>query len=260
MLAAARAIDRSGFHWWRADGNTADSAGGDTATLEGATYSAGKFGQAFSFDGTDDSVSLETSNLIGSGQDPFTIAMWVYPTETPSGWFYILAGLQQDSQVILDVSNNFHGSSGDYIGMEFRGDTQWWVPLPHALLNNWTQIVAVYNGGDKNSASSFEYYLYGVQLSGTPFNGGPTGGSSNDNVLGEAGGGFFAGLMDEVQIYNRALSGTEVQALVTDPPATSLLAQAMASFGTNGAGNLAIGIVSPLSQTGMVTNLVLPGH
>jgi hypothetical protein len=84
VLAAARAIDRSGFHWWRADGNTADSAGGDTATLEGATYSAGKFGQAFSFDGTDDSVSLGTSNLIGSGQDPFTIAMW-YTTETPSG-------------------------------------------------------------------------------------------------------------------------------------------------------------------------------
>jgi hypothetical protein len=144
--------------------------------------------------------------------------------------------------------------------MEFPGDTQWWVPLPHALLNNWTQIVAAYNGGDKNSASSFEYYLYGVQLSGTPFNGGPTGGSSNDNVLGEAGGGFFAGLMDEVQIYNRALSGTEVQALVTDPPATSLLAQAIASFGTNGAGNSDIGSVSPPSQTGIVTNLVLPGH
>jgi hypothetical protein len=264
-------------HWWSGDRNTIDSVGGDTATLEGATYSTGKLGQAFSFDGTDDSVSLGASNLIGAGQDPFTIAMWVYPTETPSGWFYILAGLQQDSQVILDVSDDFHGSSGNYIGMEFRGDTQWWVPLPHALLNNWTQIVAVYNGGDKNNASSFEYYLDGVQLSGTPFNGGPTGGSANDNELGEAGGGFYTGLLEDVQIYDRALSGTEIQALasatrsesvssarqtitVTDPSATSLLVQGMASFGASEAGSSDIGIVSPPSQTGTVTNLAPPGH
>jgi autotransporter passenger strand-loop-strand repeat protein len=269
-------------HWWRADGTTIDSVDGDTATLEGATYAPGKFGQAFSFDGTDDSVSLGTSNLIGSGQDPFTIAMWVYPTETPTGSYYLLARLQQDSQVILDVSNNYQGSSGDYIGMEFRGDTQWWVPLPHTLLDSWAQIVAVYNGGDKNSASSFEYYLNGVQLSGTPFDGGGTGiASTNDNALGAdnfAGGrAYFQGLMDEVQIYDVALSGAEIQVLasakgtervssapqtitVMDPPATSLLAQAMSAFGASGTCSSDIEIVSPASQTGMVTSLVPPGH
>src|SRR6516164_9615013 len=73
-------------HWWRGDGNTVASVGGDTATtLEGATYSAGKFGQAFSFDGTDDSVSLGTSNLIGSGQDA------ILPAITSSLSFFMMS-------------------------------------------------------------------------------------------------------------------------------------------------------------------------
>jgi RHS repeat-associated protein len=136
-------------HWWTANGTAFDSTGNDTATLIGTTFSAGKSGQAFNFDGVDDYIGLGNNNLIGSGQDPFTLAMWIEPTRTPDGTYYLLAGLKQDTQAILEVSHNFV-LGGDYIGMEFRGYNQWWIPIaPDALLNKWTQVVVVYNGGDK---------------------------------------------------------------------------------------------------------------
>src|SRR5882724_10819515 len=45
--------------WWPGDGNADDLQGASNGTLlNGATFTTGKVGQAFSFDGVDDDVSL----------------------------------------------------------------------------------------------------------------------------------------------------------------------------------------------------------
>ncbi|MCJ7831144.1 MAG: LamG domain-containing protein, partial [Dehalococcoidia bacterium] len=64
--------------WWPGDGDAADIVGAhDGALVNGATFAPGKVGQAFSFDGLDDFVSVPDDPIWTLGDDPFTIDLWV---------------------------------------------------------------------------------------------------------------------------------------------------------------------------------------
>jgi hypothetical protein len=68
-------------HHWTADGNAEDSAGTADGTVSGATYVAGRFGSAFSFDGVDDQISFgDTAGNFGTAD--FTVAFWIRTTAT----------------------------------------------------------------------------------------------------------------------------------------------------------------------------------
>ena len=62
--------------WWKAEGNATDSAGVNHGVLQnGVAFAPGKVGQAFSFDGVNDSVDLGGwFNL-----QVFSIGLWVKP-------------------------------------------------------------------------------------------------------------------------------------------------------------------------------------
>src|SRR5207253_6671967 len=63
--------------WWPADGNANDIQGSSNGILQsGATFGAGKVGQAFSFDGVNDFVSVPDSNTWAFGTGDFTIDLW----------------------------------------------------------------------------------------------------------------------------------------------------------------------------------------
>src|SRR5262245_44791135 len=66
--------------WWTGDGTAADLMGVHNGTLVGgATYATGRVGQAFSFDGVNDTVVL--AGTFGGGPEA-TIEAWVKPTGT----------------------------------------------------------------------------------------------------------------------------------------------------------------------------------
>src|SRR4051794_30047983 len=71
--------------WYRAEGDAADFWGDNDGTLEnGATFTAGKVGQALLFDGVDDLVRIPNS----ANQDPgssFTVEAWVNPSSSGHG-------------------------------------------------------------------------------------------------------------------------------------------------------------------------------
>ena len=63
--------------WWPGDGNANDIQDGNRGVLlNGAAFAAGKVGQAFSLDGTDDFVEVADSPSL-SGLQVFTIDLWV---------------------------------------------------------------------------------------------------------------------------------------------------------------------------------------
>ena len=214
--------------WWPADGNALDVMGSNNGTLlNGTTFAAGKVGQAFNLDGIDDIVDLGPNNIIGSGNAPFTVAMWIYPTRIPTGWYYFTIRLKQDAQFFIAFTQDFFGAPGGLVGGVFRAEAhQWFTPIDHAsLVNQWTHVAVIYNGGNKADASSFAIFFNGVQLPIGSIDLGPVGGDCNDNALGGdaglsclgdngPGNTRFQGLIDEVQIYNRALSPAEVQSIV----------------------------------------------
>jgi len=168
-----------------------------------------------------DIIDLGDNNIIGSGNAPFTVAMWIFPTRTPTGLYYFVIRLKQDAQFFLAFDSNFIVPL-DIVGAIFRAQpAQWLIPIDHnALLNRWTHVAAIYNGGDKATASSFRIFFDGNVLPIGTVNLGPVGGNCNDNAIGSDSGplcgsdfAHFEGLIDEVQIFNRILSQDEIRAL-----------------------------------------------
>src|SRR5204863_3719140 len=95
-------------------------------------------------------------------------------------------------------------------------------------LNAWSHLAATYDG------SAVRLYLNGAQVASTPASGAAQTSSSpfrigGDSVWGE----YFKGLIDEVRVYNRALTAAQIQADMntpvvggpdTAPPSVSLTA------------------------------------
>src|SRR4051812_4127889 len=59
LLAPPVASASTLLHWWKADGDAADLVGANNGTLAGnSAFVTGRDGQAFSFDGDDDYVTI----------------------------------------------------------------------------------------------------------------------------------------------------------------------------------------------------------
>jgi Concanavalin A-like lectin/glucanases superfamily/Dockerin type I domain len=193
-----------------------DASGyGNTGTISGASWtSQGKFGNALSFDGISNWVTVNDSDSLDLASG-MTLEAWAYPTTAPGTWTTILLkeappGNNLAYHLQGDPSN--HPSS--YITTDVSGLQG--VVGPQALpLNTWTYLAATYNG------AMLSVYVNGTVVVSQPVSGnivpsvGPLrfGGNS---IWGE----YFAGKIDEVRIYNRALSQTEIQADMGTPVGT----------------------------------------
>ena len=190
--------------WWRAEGNAHDSQGGNHGTLTtGVTYVAGKVGQAFSFNATHAAVlvgnppNLRLQNL--------TIEAWVRRFST--------------SQTSLDTVGGAdffsYGVNGYGFGVENDGrlvltkkgvsDRQSATPLLIDL--SWHHVAVTKN------ASAVIFYVDGVATAIPPYD--PGFSFTTSAALGadsELRASFF-GTIDELAIYNRALTATEIGAI-----------------------------------------------
>jgi Concanavalin A-like lectin/glucanases superfamily len=173
-------------------------------TLAGARRTtAGKHGRALAFDGLDDDVTIPDSASLDL-TTRMTLEAWVRPTaggnvwrqallkEVPGGLAYGLYTSNQQAKPagFLRVGNDVGAASPS--------------KLP---LNAWTHLATTYDG------SALRMYLNGtlvtkksvsgsMQTSGRPLK---IGGNA---VWGE----FFQGTIDDVRVYDRALSATDVKA------------------------------------------------
>jgi len=182
----------------------ADSSGkGLAGTIAGATSSpSGKFGRALSFDGVNDLVTVADANPLDLAAG-MTLEAWVKPTVS-SGWRTVLlkeraGGL---AYALYGSSDNGRPMTEILAGStrEARGTTV----LP---AGQWSHIAATY---DK---STLRLYVNGTQvasaaLAGTLFNSPGALRIGGNSVWGE----YFSGLIDEVRVYERALTAAEIAA------------------------------------------------
>ncbi len=199
--------------WWAADGDTADAAGYNPGYLEnGASYASGKVGQAFNFSGAGQRMRVvNTPTLIL--RNNLTVMAWFKVNLLGVGGhaklFTKRTGIFGPFEV--DVYNN--GTDLTVSPMGSTTGTSWNVNLttnPTATTGTWHHAAFVMNGDNL-----FSFYLDG-QLKGTkqlsaPLMDHPIG----DLILGIDNGGSFPlyGAMDEVMIFNRALTAGEIDAL-----------------------------------------------
>ena len=205
--------------YWKFDegsGTTAtDSSGNNNiGTLtNGPTWTTGKIGEALSFDGVNDYVNAGKNTSINN-LGPLTYSAWVYPKA--SSKFQILN--KRYRSLYLD------STYGNPLGLVFFVSTNNQNMIPYCTarpiqLNAWTHVAVVWNGVIGASTTG-KFYVNGVScnFSGNLGVGTTYSDVSMDQAIGASNDGgsfseFFNGNIDEVRIYNRALSTGEITEL-----------------------------------------------
>src|ERR1051326_1909491 len=206
--------------WNRAEGNARDSAGTNDGILVGGTsFAPGKIGQAFNFDGIGNSASNSTGGLTNI-LNTYTIEFWAWPTQsrasTPeatdgitgtSGQRYAIfpdyGGTTTQAGAGISVGTNgvsVFEHTGAYLGSPLVYDVPiyGWTHIAIVYLNRQTSLYI--NGvlahiGLTSTHDTYPSIILGGRIwSGLNY-------------------GFCAGLLDEVSIYNRALSAAEIQSI-----------------------------------------------
>ncbi|MBI3467512.1 MAG: tandem-95 repeat protein [Planctomycetes bacterium] len=190
-------------------GTTAGDASGlsNSGVISGATWTtAGRFGGALSFDGVDDWVTVNDANSL----DPttgMTLEAWINPTsingwetvvlkERPGGLAYALYGGSLEG-----VPAGYLTRTGTTVNVGGEGN----AALP---LDTWTHIATTYDG------TTIYLYINGELVSSRTAAGSIVASSDPLRIGGNAiwDEEFFSGLIDEIRIYNRPLTESEIQA------------------------------------------------
>ena len=194
--------------WWPAESSTADIVGTATGLLSGhAGYAAGLVGNAFSFDGTDSSVQL--GSVASLKIQDLTIETWIKrasatsPSQTPGFPGCILGGGVNSYAFafVPDGHLTFSQVGASRIdSTAVISDTEW------------------HHVGVTRSGSQIRFYLDGVDVGGGAYSPALTFDSpfvigSLAQVVAGAGTEPFWGLIDELSVYNRALSQGELQSV-----------------------------------------------
>jgi hypothetical protein len=184
----------------------ADASGrGNAGTLDGPTWStAGKFGGALSFDGVNDWVTIPDANVLDLTTG-MTMEAWVRPSAIGSLWRCVMLKEQPADLIYALYAGDSRGhaatdvfTSAD-IGLSGTATT---------ALNTWTHLAATYDG------STLRLYVNGVQAASRAVTGSIRASTGVLRIGGDSSWSdeWFSGLIDEVRLYNRALSATEIQA------------------------------------------------
>ena len=208
-------------HYYSGDNTTNDAKVTYNGTLvNGATYSTGKIGSAFSFDGINDYMSTSTNSIINSSL-PHSYSCWVKPTALSIGIFV------GNGASMLGIRG---GGNLTFFQYYVNAEVNTGYILP---LNTWTHITVTYKGTSFGSNNVLIYVngslLYTGSLS-MPAGGGKVFVGSNN----AGSGGFYNGLIDEVGVWNRTLTATEVTELYNAGAGKQYVAPVEASIVSSG--------------------------
>jgi glucose/arabinose dehydrogenase len=197
-------------------------------TIQGASWTPdGKYGGALSFDGVNDVVLVPDSaslDLTGG----MTVEAWVYPTGGLNTWRAI-AQKEVDTYFL-------HASASDgrpAAGLTTAAGVTWQSTGAALPLNAWSHLAATYDG------TTLRIYVNGVLASSRAVSGSILPSSTPLRIGGNTyAGEFFQGRIDELRIYDVALSPARIQEDMnapigstppppppdTEPPSVSIVA------------------------------------
>ena len=198
--------------WWPGEGNALDRAAANDGLAEnGATFAAGLVGQTFRFDGNDDLIRI-ASGRTTSFSGPFSVELWFNPTTT--------IGTSTPNQMLFAKGRYLEGGFNAPVAIQvLGGDGRLLVRMPPApaLVTTtdtwpaatWQHIALSWDG------ARYRLYVNGLEEAQLD-NAFSIVDSSDPITLGNADGfaaAGYAGLLDEVSLYNRALTAAEITAL-----------------------------------------------
>lgn len=172
------------------DGNTEDyTVNQNHGVNNGVTWANGKIGQAGSFNGIDRSVTI--SNI--SNPTTFSISAWIYRTEA-----------NREQHIAEFQSTQFYVSSSNKLGTSIWSNI---AGITTMNINTWYHVCLV------RTLSTITLYLNGIQESQTTTIGGNPGNNFYIGRFHDTGNYFFNGQINDVRIYDHALSQKEINDL-----------------------------------------------
>ncbi|MEA2136290.1 MAG: hypothetical protein QOC68_4199 [Solirubrobacteraceae bacterium] len=184
-----------------------DSSGSNNVGVtNGPTrVTTGKFGRGLDFDGVNDWVTVADSASLDITR--MTIESWVRPTALGTAWRSVLLKEQPgDFVYTLYASTNASRPSGwVFIGgeKEARGAAA-------LAANAWTHLASTYDG------ANLRLYVNGTLVKTLALTGNIATSTGALRLGGNAiWGEWYAGTLDDVRVYNRALTAAEIQADMT---------------------------------------------
>lgn len=194
-------------NWWPGDGNAVDIVSANNGTLlGGVNFTNGLVGRAFSFDGSSGYVSVPHNSFWDFGTRDFTIEFWANFKGTGGAQSLISC---DDGGGSANKWIFFYGYEVQGLTFHLNGTPGSWTignfPFsPNA--GQWYHIALARKG------SAWTFYVNGFVI-GTDTESVIVPSMTAPLTIGNAEGGFnFNGLMDDISIYNRALSFNEITA------------------------------------------------
>ncbi|MHC4573778.1 MAG: S8 family serine peptidase [Planctomycetota bacterium] len=204
-------------HWKLDEGQgdiAYDSAGNNHGRLiNGPTWTSGQINGGLSFDGINDYVDVNDASCLRLNQyDSFSASFWAKPLPHPQG--YVLCKMRASAQWNVfgyEVLWNLSLSAFCFIAEASRiGDTEVYTLDNSAPAGGWYFVTAVYDNkemkiylnAELHDSATFRYDTEDT----TPDKNLSIGARSYDSAVKQ----YFYGTIDDVRIYDRALSAEEI--------------------------------------------------
>ncbi|HYR88021.1 MAG TPA: fibronectin type III domain-containing protein [Terriglobia bacterium] len=184
------------------------SGNANTGTITSGTWTtSGKYGNALVFNGSSSRVNINDSASLHLTTG-LTLEAWVFPTAAPSGWRDLI--YKQNDIYMLEASSSL--GVGPTVSGTFGNGFQGLAGGSVLPVNMWTHVAATFDGAklamwvngvqvaSKVQASPLTVSTLPLQIGG-------------DSLYGQN----FAGRIDEVRVYNRALTQLEIEVDMNTP-------------------------------------------
>jgi hypothetical protein len=167
----------------------------------------GKFGRALTFNGTSGMVTVPNAASLALSS-AMTLEAWVNPSLVVNEWRDVVYKGNDNYYLMVSTNNGSRPAGGGLLG----GAATEVFGVSALPINTWTHVATTFDG------TALRLYVNGA-LVATVTKSGSLATSSNPLTLGgdPIYGQFFAGSLDEVRVYNRALSLAEIQSDMVTP-------------------------------------------
>lgn len=189
--------------------SVSDASGNNNVGNVGTTtWTAGKYGNALSFNGTNSKVVINNSTVLQLNLK-ITLEAWVYPTVVNGAYRDAVVKGGEDYYLSATTQPSGMAGGGSHLASGAWVDVLSTNPLP---VNTWSHVCVTADG------SMVRFWVNGVQTS-AKVQSSPMQVSTKPLEIGGDGvyGQYFTGKIDEVRIYNRALTQAEIQTDMNTP-------------------------------------------
>lgn len=214
--------------YYKLNGNAIDETGNHDGIVTGVSWVPGVDGSAASFNGTSDYITMgTTSDLLNSPQASFSF--WVNFDSITAGEMLVSydGGFFQTGDILLriDPDTDFNLQYGTGPNQGHHRD----FTSPFSDTNIWYHVAVLIDNEQVDSADRSKLYVNGIEIATAAFNqtnslqGANIGDSSAPFNMAHwtdiyTSARYWAGELDEVRIYNRVLTESEIKQLAGIEP------------------------------------------